>query len=170
MHFSFIIIGFLWGLNVINWLTGSFLNYFGILPRHPFGAIGIIFSPLLHANSEHLFFNSIPLFILLCLLPVYGQTVFIKMTIFIVLVSGSLTWVMGRKAIHIGASGLIMGYWSFLIYKAYQAPSLLSILLAALTLYYLGSLILNIFPQSEKTSWEGHLFGFLAGIAAAYIW
>ena len=62
-----------------------------------------------------------------------------------------------------------MGYWSFLITKAVQAPSFMTIIVASLMLYYLASLIFNLFPQSEKTSWEGHLFGFLSGITAAYL-
>jgi membrane associated rhomboid family serine protease len=170
MFFSLMVLAALWTIHLLNWCLKGYLNRFGIYPRHPYGLIGVIFSPFLHAHFDHLFFNSIPLFILLSLLPVYGKLVLIKTTLFIIVTSGLLTWLFGRKAFHIGASSLIMGYWSFLITKAYEAPSMMSVLLAFLTLYYLGSMILNLFPQSEKTSWEGHLFGFIAGIAAAFLW
>ena len=169
MQLSLCIIAVLWVLNIFNWLFKSYFNRFGIIPRHLAGLPGIIFSPILHGDPEHLFFNMIPLFILTSLIPIYGFTSFIHISIFIIIVSGALTWLFGRKAIHIGASGLIMGYWSFLITKAYQAPSMLTIVVAVIMLYYLAGMIFNLFPQSEKTSWEGHLFGFIAGIAAAFL-
>jgi len=169
MQMSLYIIAALWAFNIFNWLCKSYFNRFGIFPRHILGLPGIIFSPILHSGPEHLFFNSIPLFILSSLIPVYGLTTFIHVTIFITLVSGALTWLFGRKAIHIGASGVIMGYWSFLLTKAYQAPSMMTVIVAVIMLYYLAGMIFNLFPQSEKTSWEGHLFGFIAGIAAAFL-
>tara|TARA_Y100001001_G_C7888407_1_gene267237 strand:- start:220 stop:735 length:516 start_codon:yes stop_codon:yes gene_type:complete len=169
MQISLLIILFLWCFNIINWLCGSYFNRFGIYARSAWGLIGIPFAPILHGNAEHLFFNSIPLFIMLSIIPVYGQDIFIHVSIFIIVTSGILTWLFGRKAIHIGASSLIMGYWSFLITKAFQTPSYMTIIVAMLMLYYLASLFFNLFPQSEKTSWEGHLFGFMTGIAAAYL-
>jgi len=169
MQVSLYIIAALWVINIFNWLCKGYFNRFGILPRHFFGLVGIIFAPILHSNPEHLFFNSIPLFILSALIPVYGYTTFIHLTIFLVLASGLLTWLFGRKAIHIGASSVIMGYWSFLLTEAYKAPSMMTIIVATIMLYYLAGMIFNLFPQSEKTSWEGHLFGFISGIAAAFL-
>ncbi len=165
----FIILGGLWGINIINWLIGSRLNVLGLYPRNLFGLVGIVFSPILHKNFNHLFFNSIPLFGLSIFIMTLGKNIFLDVTITIALLSGLAVWLFGRRAIHIGASGIISGYFGFLLGVAYQHPSITTIFLAGLTLYYFGSIFLGIFPSEERVSWEGHLFGFLSGIAAIYI-
>ena len=70
--------------------------------------------------------------------------------------------------IHIGASGLVMGYWGFVLVNAYHSPSFIAIAVAAVCLYYFSSLFANLMPQGEKVSWEGHVFGFLAGIITTF--
>lgn len=87
----------------------------------------------------------------------------------ITLVSGGILWLIGRRAIHVGASGLIMGYWGYLLVYAYQHPSILSYVLAIICIYYFGGLLLSIFPKEDSVSWEGHLFGLFAGILATVI-
>jgi membrane associated rhomboid family serine protease len=159
----------LWGLLLLNAMLGYRLNVFGIYPRHPAGLIGIAASPFLHGSTQHLFFNSIPLFVLAALILVKGQYYFFQVTIMITLLSGSLTWLLGRRAFHIGASGVIMGYWGFLLFEAFITRSVLAIVLAVLCLYYFAGLFTSIFPQEERTSWEGHLFGLVSGIAVAYL-
>lgn len=162
------LLAILWLFNGINWLVGSPLCYLGIYPRRWLGLVGIPLAPLLHANVQHLFFNSIPLVILVDMLLLYGWPSLIRVTVFIVLVGGLALWVVGRRAIHIGASSLIMGYWGYLLAQAYYVPSVVSWVLALVMLYYLGSLIFGLFPTETDVSWEGHLTGFLAGLAAAW--
>lgn len=162
-----IMLGILWCIQIVNTFLGRRLNYLGIYPRHLIGLPGIVLSPLLHGDFNHLFFNSIPLFILMNFILVGGWHYFIVVTLSITLLSGCLIWIVGRRAIHIGASSLIMGYWSFLLINTYQHPSAFSILLAILTLYYLGSLVLHLFPQGPEISWEGHVCGAAAGIVTA---
>lgn len=166
---ALLLIGILWVVLLINKLVGYRLNILGIYPRNPFGLLGIIFHPLLHGSFNHLFFNSIPLFVLLTFMLTTGITTFICVSVIIILLSGLCIWLFGRKAIHIGASGLIMGYWGYLLVFAYKNPSILSYILAIICIYYFGSLLISIFPSEEKTSWEGHLFGLGSGIAATYI-
>ncbi|HEX4045708.1 MAG TPA: rhomboid family intramembrane serine protease, partial [Gammaproteobacteria bacterium] len=88
----------------------------------------------------------------------------------IIVLGGFGTWLIGRRGTHIGASGVIMGYWAYLLFYAYQYPTAVSVALAAVCLYYFGGLFLNLFPTQVKSSWEAHLCGFLAGLAAAYIY
>ena len=76
----------------------------------------------------------------------------------------------GRKALHIGMSGLIAGYFGFLLVNAYNQRTAISILLSIVTLYYFGGILFSLFPKSEKISWEGHVFGFIAGIAASFLY
>lgn len=159
----------LWAFNLFNWVTGKHFNRLGIHPRHPFGLVGIVFSPILHANANHLFFNTIPLFVLMNFMLVEGMDKFYCTTGIIILLSGLGTWLFGRRAIHIGASGVIMGYWGYLIVHAYQHPSAYTIILAIVTLYYFAGLYTNLFPGDKQVSWEGHVIGFFAGLAAIYL-
>jgi membrane associated rhomboid family serine protease len=163
-----IIIG-LWALQLINKILGYRLNYLGIIPRSGRGVVGIFFSPFLHGDANHLFFNTIPLLVLACFVLIGGQALFWRVTITIILLSGAMIWLLGRKAIHIGASSLIMGYWGYLLMNAYHQPSLMTVVLAIVCLYYFGGLFFGLFPTREQVSWEGHLFGCLAGVAANYM-
>src|ERR1700722_266310 len=88
------LIGFaiLWGINIINWILGSPLKSLGLYPRHFSGLIGIPFSPILHQNFSHLFFNTIPLFALGLAILAKGLTTFILVTSMVVLLGGSLVW------------------------------------------------------------------------------
>jgi membrane associated rhomboid family serine protease len=162
-----IILG-LWLLNIINWLVGSRLNYFGIYPRSLRGLPGIILSPLLHGNFNHLFFNSIPLFVLGNLVLLNGQANFYCVSVMIIILSGFGVWLFGRLAIHIGASSIIMGYFGYLLTEAYYHNSVIAIILGFICLYYFGGLILMLLPGKKGVSWEGHVFGFIAGIIAAF--
>jgi membrane associated rhomboid family serine protease len=164
-----ICIALLWIFNIFNWMIGSRLNILGLYPRHLLGLVGIVFSPLLHANFNHLFFNSIPLFALGLVLLGRSLDTFYWVTGVVAVLGGFVLWLFGRTALHIGASGLISGYFGYILATAYLDPSFLTILLGALVLFYFGSIFLGIFPQEKGVSWESHLFGFLAGIAAAYI-
>lgn len=166
---TFTILGILWLIQLINWSLKYRLNILGIWPRKLWGLPGIIFSPFLHGNWNHLFFNSIPLLILINLNLLMGWAVFYKLSIFIILVSGFATWLIGRPGIHVGASGVLMGYWGFLLAQAYLNPSVLGIIVGALCLYYLGGLWLNLLPSGAHVSVEGHIAGCLAGIAAVYV-
>lgn len=86
------------------------------------------------------------------------------------LLTGMGVWLFGRRAIHIGASGVIMGYWSYVLVLAILMPSINTIIVGLVCLYYLGSLACNIFPTGRHTSWEAHFIGFLSGIVTAYFY
>jgi membrane associated rhomboid family serine protease len=169
MQFVLSILLLLWLIQLVNFLVGYRLNILGIYPRNIFGLPGIFFSPFLHGNASHLFFNTIPLFLLLNLMLTFGTDVFYRVSGFIIIVGGSLVWLFGRKGIHVGASGLIMGYLGFVLTQAYFTQSPFSLVLGGLGIYYCGGLLLNLLPQEVRTSFEGHIFGFAAGILA-YFW
>lgn len=166
---TFLIVGFLWVIQVINSSIGYRLNLLGIWPRKIYGLPGIIFSPFLHGSTGHLFFNSIPLLILINLLLISGLHFFVELTIFIGLVSGLATWIFARPGVHVGASGVLMGYWGFLLMHSYFYPSVTTVIAAVLCLYYLSSLFFNLFPSGPNISWEGHVFGCAAGVLSAFL-
>lgn len=142
----------------------------GIYPRHPAGLLGIVFSPFLHGSFNHLFFNAIPLFVLMDFMLIYSPKTWAMATILIAFIGGLLTWIFGRKAIHVGASGVITGYWGYLVFNMYQRADVTSIILGVVCVYYFAGIFFGIIPlRSKSTSWEGHLFGLIGGIAAAWI-
>jgi membrane associated rhomboid family serine protease len=168
MHFLFLCLAILWGIQIINFGLMYRLNILGILPRDPRGIIGIVLAPMLHGGFNHLFFNCIPLFILANFILIQGQLEFIYITLLITLLSGIAVWLCGRKSLHVGASGLIMGYWGFLFINAITNPSITSIFLVFICFYYFGGFITSLLPTEESVSWESHLFGLIAGVAVDY--
>lgn len=162
-------ISVLWIINIVNWALGGPLFFVGLIPRSINGLFGIFIAPLLHGSVNHLFFNSIPLFLLANFVMLEGLPLFFKVTTFIVLISGSLLWTFGRAGNHIGASGVIVGYWSYLLLNAYLQGTLLAIMLGVVCIYYFGGLALSVIPGKVRESWEGHLFGAIAGVITAYL-
>lgn len=159
----------LWSINLINWfILGSRLNLLGLYPRSVHGVVGIICAPFLHANFNHLFFNTIPLFVLGMFILGLGQNVFIAVSIMIALLQGILVWLFGRKYLHIGASGVISGYFGFVLGLAYFYPTVITLVLALVAVYYFGSIIAGVLPMDEKVSWESHLAGLLSGVFVMY--
>ena len=169
LAFLLILIASLFAVLIVSKLTGNRLLLLGIHPRRLIGLPGIFCAPFLHGNFNHLFFNAIPLLVLGDFVLLFGQTVFLKVTLAIIVLSGSLTWLLGRPAIHIGASSLITGYWSFLLINMYQQGGVMNIILGVICVYYFAGIFLGIFPSEKGVSWEGHLFGLIAGIATSYL-
>lgn len=169
LHVILTLIAVLWVIQIVNLLVGGRLAILGILPRNPWTIGGIFFSPFIHGNFSHVFYNSIPLFVLGSFVLLLGQTLFWQITLFIVVVSGILLWCFGRRGLHIGASGLIMGYWGFLIAYAYRTQTFTSVIPAIITIYYFGGMLLSVLPGHKRNvSWEGHAFGCIAGILTVY--
>ncbi|MDC3180706.1 rhomboid family intramembrane serine protease, partial [Gammaproteobacteria bacterium] len=126
-----------------------------------------ITAPLLHAHFTHLLFNSAPLFFLLCILFSLGTIQSICILLSLALYSGLMTWLLARKAIHIGASSVISGLMSFFAYRTYLNPSITGIVVVITLIYYFGSILLSFVPTDEKVSSEGHLFGLISGCIVA---
>jgi membrane associated rhomboid family serine protease len=163
------LIALLWMIQLVNVVLGYRLNILGIWPRKLYGLPGIVCAPFLHGSAGHLFFNSIPLLILINLLLISGMHFFLALTVCIGLISGFATWLLARPGVHVGASGVLMGYWGFLLLHSYFYPSVATIVAACLCLYYLSSLFFNLFPSGPNISWEGHVFGCAAGMACALV-
>lgn len=161
-------IAVIWVVYIVNILLKGRLNILGIYPRHPLGLLGVLFAPFLHASWAHLIMNSLMLLILGMMVLFYGKPIFIAVSILTVLYSGLGIWLVGRKSLHIGASALVMGYFGFLLVEAYYRPNLITIIVAAICVFFFSGLFVNLFPQDKKTSWEGHVIGFISGIAAVY--
>jgi len=158
----------LWASFILTLTTGRAILMLGIRPRHLTGLPGIFLSPLLHADFNHIFFNTIPLLVLSNFILINGLSYYLQVTFWITLLSGTAIWLFAKPGLHVGASGLITGYWSFLVCNMYQNFNATTVILGLVSVYYFAGIFFGIFPSEKGVSWEGHLFGLLAGVACCY--
>jgi membrane associated rhomboid family serine protease len=164
------ILGFvvlIWVIELINFSIGHRLSDWGILPRTLKGLKGIPLSPFLHASLLHIMMNTIPLAVLGGFVMLNGRQIFLEISIIIILASGTALWLFGRSSYHVGASGLIFGYFGYLVLRAWYDRSLKSFVIAFVTVFLYGGIMWGLLPTFSRISWEGHLFGLLAGFLAA---
>ncbi len=145
------------------------MNQFGIYPRTLKGLRGVAFSPFIHGSLEHLYNNTFPIAILTGSIVYFYKRLSLKVIIWGVLISGILTWTIGRPSYHIGASGLIYVLASFIFFKGVFTKHFRLVALSLLVVFIYGGLFWYIFPVKEGISWEGHLSGFITGLALALI-
>ncbi|MFT5707291.1 MAG: membrane associated rhomboid family serine protease [Oceanospirillaceae bacterium] len=155
-------------LEVINIVTARALNQFGLIPRQLTGLIGIFSAPLLHGSLWHFFSNIIPFALFSFLLLQHGTKRYLQVTLICTVVSGLLVWLFARSAIHVGASGLIYGYFGYLVLAGFLSKKLKLILISLFVGLSYGTLVFGILPVSRYISWESHLFGLIVGLLCAY--
>ena len=161
-------LGLLWGIELVNLLNDhSFLTW-GILPRTREGLRGILFAPYIHVDARHLAFNSVPLAVLVWLVLTHGQWTFVRVTLMVQCIGGLLVWGFARPSYHLGASGLVLGYFGYLVACCFYRRSWTSFFVAALTVVLYGGLVTSVVPGDGRSSWEMHLAGLIAGVAAAW--
>jgi membrane associated rhomboid family serine protease len=163
-------VGVMWIVFGIEHIFNIELYRYGLMPRTWSGLRGILFSPFLHGNLNHIVSNSLPMLILMfALISGYPKVAF-RTFLMIYFLSGIWVWIAARPDYHIGASGIIYGLVSFLFFMGLFRKDKKSIALALLVTFLYGSLIWGIFPVDPTISWEGHLLGGIAGIFAAVMY
>ena len=174
--FSTGVIGYPIAFVLIIWLVfwfeirfGFDFTSFGVFPRTLSGLKGVLFSPFIHSGIDHLYHNTIPLFVLSSAVFYFYKPIAWKIFGYGILLSGLLTWLIGRPAFHIGASGLIYVLVSFTFFKGIFAKHYRLIALSLLVVFLYGSMIWYTMPIKENMSWEGHLSGLITGITFAFI-
>jgi membrane associated rhomboid family serine protease len=161
----------MWLVKIIEVLFNIDLYQYGIYPLTAKGLEGIIFSPFIHANFNHLFSNTLPLFFLSVALFYFYSEVALKVFIWTFFITGFLVWVAGREAYHIGASGLVYGLASFLFFSGIIRRYFRLIALSLLIVFLYGSMVWGLFPGVYKdVSWESHMLGFFSGVLLAVIY
>ena len=158
---------------VVYWINIRFhvdFTEYGIYPRTLSGLKGILFSPFIHGNLEHLYNNSIPLLCLLAALRFFYPQQAYPIIFYGIIFSGLLTWIIGRNNYHIGASSLIYVLVSFMFFKGLQTKYYRLMALSFAIILFYGGMVWYVFPTANETiSWEGHLSGLLTGITFTFL-
>lgn len=162
-------IAVIWGVFLLDRILP--LEVFGLVPRDPGGLTGIVAMPFLHGSWGHIMSNTVPLLVLMTLLA--GSKANSRVIVLaIILLSGVLLWLFGRgSSLHIGASGLVFGLAAFLIVSGFLERRIVPMIVAVVVTFMYGSSLLSgIMPFQTGVSWDGHLFGGVAGIITAWFW
>ena len=163
-------VALLWVVQVVNWITGYGLNpAFGLIPRQLDGLDGVVAMPLLHGSFAHLMANTPPLLVMGGLLVATTTRALLPVNTIVIGLGGGLVWLFGGSAIHIGASGLVFGWFGFLIARGLVDRSLITLGAALVVGVIYGSFLWGVLPGQPGVSWEAHLFGAIAGVAAAVL-
>ena len=162
------LVSVLWVVHLFQVATGADLGFLGIFPRHAWGLKGIIMAPLVHADWQHLFSNTIPLLMLTTTIYLFYSRVALRSFLMIYLLTGITVWLFARDVFHIGASGVVYGLVSFIFWNGIFRKSLQSIVLALIVTFLYSGYFAGILPNQEGISWESHLLGGLVGIFVAY--
>ena len=154
---------------LVDWLLpGEPLDRFGIRPRSIAGLIGIPLAPLLHSGWEHLASNTVPLIVLGGLILIRSAERFLMATLVVVLLCGLGVWLIApTETVHLGASGVVFGYFGYLLARGWFDRSVSSILIGVAVAIIYGGMIWGVLPTRPDVSWESHLCGFVAGVVAA---
>lgn len=159
----------LWVIYLIAVVFSINLSPLGVLPGSFSGMIGILTSPLIHGSFSHLISNTAPLIILgISIFYFYPKSAY-RSFVLIYFGTGLLVWLFGREVYHIGASGVVYGYVSFLFFNGLFKKDNKSIALSLLVVFLYGGLVWGILPGLKGISWESHLFGGITGFIAAFI-
>jgi membrane associated rhomboid family serine protease len=168
-------------IELVNWTADHGLAASGgIVPRRLYGIDGILFAPFLHASFLHVTANSVPLILLGTFVLAGGVRRALWSTGLIMLVAGVGVWTLGdvffveeaeagRISVHVGASGVVFGYLGLLLTRGIIERSWWSAGVAVLMGVLFGWQLQSVVPGQDGISWEGHLFGFIGGVAAAIV-
>lgn len=158
----------IWGVKIIEFTFDINLGQYGILPRTLSGSIGIFTAPFIHGDIYHLISNSLPLLILGIGLFYFYDKIATAVILIIYLMTGFWVWIAARDAYHIGASGVVYGMLTFLLFSGFIRRDSRTLAISFIVLFlYGGSFFAGIVPEDSAISWESHLMGAVAGIFCA---
>ncbi len=161
------LVAVMWIVELVDLLPGTNFDRWGIRPRSAAGLVGIVTAPFLHAGFGHLIGNTIPFLVLGGLIASSGIGRYAQVTVIVAVVSGVGTWLVGpANTDHIGASGLVFGYLTYLVARGFYERKLTYLAVAVVVVFLYGGVLWGIVPR-DGISWQGHLFGALAGVLAA---
>lgn len=159
----------MWVVEGVDYTMGGALDRFGILGWDADGLVGILFAPFLHGGFGHLMANSLPLLVLGFLAGLRSVGKFLWASLIIILIGGLGTWVTSPEVYTVGASGLIFGYFGYIMARGVFDRQLLDIVIAVgVGIAYYG-ILAGLLPNQPGISWQGHLFGLIGGVVAGWV-
>lgn len=158
----------LWGIKLFEIVEHVNLSWYGLYPRKVSGLIGIITSPLLHGDVPHLLSNTAPLLVLGSIIFYFYRPIAFNVFFWVYLMTGVWVWAAGGDAYHIGASGLIYGFITFLFFSGVFRKDTRLLALSLFVTFLYGGAVWGILPFQKGISWESHMLGSLAGLITAY--
>ena len=160
----------MWVLEVIDQLADNRLDQYGIEPRDTDGLIGVGAAPFLHGGFDHLIGNTVPFLLMGFVIAAQGAARVLWVTVIVGLVSGLGTWLIAPdNTIHIGASGIVFGYATYLISRGFFNRNALELAVGGLVVVVYGSALLGGLVPEDGVSWQGHFFGAVGGVVAARV-
>jgi membrane associated rhomboid family serine protease len=158
----------MWVLEVVDKLADNRLDQYGIEPRDGDGLIGVVAAPFLHAGFDHLASNTVPFLLMGFVIAAQGAVRVLAVTAIVGLVSGLGTWLIAPEhTVHIGASGIVFGYATYLLSRGFFNRSALELAIGAVVAVVYGGALLGGLVPEDGVSWQGHFFGAVGGILAA---
>jgi len=159
----------MWVVEIVDVVAGD-LDSAGIRPRDPEGLVGIVAAPFLHGGFGHLFGNTIPFVILGVVIALSGLARVVSVTAIVALVGGLGVWLVApASTLHIGASGIVFGFITYLIARGLYSRRALHLVVGVVVLVVYGGTLLFGFVPTPGVSWQGHAFGALGGVLAAWL-
>jgi membrane associated rhomboid family serine protease len=159
----------MWVSEIVDTALDGRLDRHGIEPREVDGLDGIVFAPFLHGGFGHLIANSLPFLVLGAAICLGSVQRFAVVTVVTALVGGVGTWLTGpERTVHIGASGLVFGYLTYLLSRGLFARKISYLLGGVITFLVYGGALWGLLP-SPGVSWQGHVFGAAGGVVAAWL-
>ncbi len=156
-----------WIIEIIEQSAGLNFTKLGVYPLHANGLQGVLFSPFIHSDFDHLISNSVPFYILLFMLIYFYRRISYRIFFQMYFLAGICVWLAGREAWHIGASGVVYAMAAFHFISGIIRNDLRLLTLSVIVVFLYGGMIWGIFPVNPDVSWEGHLWGAVSGIALA---
>lgn len=154
-------------IEAVDALTRYQLDTAGIEPRQLDGLDGIVWAPFLHADWAHLWANLIPGIVLGFLVLLTRR--FLIVTAIVWVVSGLGVWLIAPPyTVTVGASGIIFGWLTFLLVRGLFNREFWQVLVGVGLFLVYGSVLWGVFPGEVGVSWQGHLFGAIGGVLAAW--
>lgn len=163
-------IALMWIVKLVEVQEGISFARLGVYPRRLSGLAGILFSPFIHSDFNHLISNTVSLFVLSTGIFYFYKDLSYRVILFVWVVGGFMVWLGARPSYHIGASGLVYGIASFLFFSGVIRNDTRLMAISLLVVFLYGSMIWGIFPIYPKISWECHLFSSICGLVCAIIY
>ena len=158
----------MWIVEVVDQVADNRLDEYGIEPRDVDGLTGLVAAPFLHAGFDHLAANTVPFVVMGLVIAFKGLWRVLAVTAIVALVSGAGTWLVGQEnSLHIGASGVVFGYGTYLLSRGIFNRDVFELAIGAVVAVVWGGALLGGLVPQDGISWQGHFFGAVGGVAAA---